>query len=70
MTTRNKKRFKKVVKYYFPNGDIFSGGFFSYYLSSFIVMVITWVFFPLFFIFNKDCSVRGHKKVYWVEVKE
>ena len=63
------KRFKRVVKYFYPNGDEFKDGFFGYYLMMFIAMLIKWIFFPLFFIFDKEEVLSGNRKVYWEEIK-
>jgi len=66
---RNKKKFKKVVRYYYPNGDEFKVSCLGFYFSSFFVMMILWIFYPLFYIFDKDNEFRGNREVYWEEVK-
>ena len=63
------KRFKKIVKYYYPNGDEFEGGCLGFYFSSFMVVMIYWIFYPLFYLFDKDNEFRGRREVYWEELK-
>lgn len=72
-----KREFKRVVEYYYPNGDIFEDGRISFYFIGFIAVLVVWIgnlfkgiFYPLFFIFNKKEEHRGIRKVYWREVRK
>ncbi len=72
-----KREFKRVVEYYYPNGDIFEDGRISFYFIGFIAFLVVWVgylfkgiFYPLFFIFNKKEDYRGYKKIYWTEIRK
>ena len=64
------KKFRKVVKYYYPNGEEYDEGVFAWWVVNISFFVVVWVFFPLFFIFDKDFPYRGHREVCWEEIKE
>ena len=65
------EKFEKVVKYYVSQDEkniMYSCGV-TYYFSELFAMLTVWIFFPLFFIFKKDCMMKGKRKVFWRKIK-
>jgi len=63
------KKFEKIVEYYIhadEHGSRYKSAL-GYYVGETLALFITWIFLPLFFIFKKDCTNRGKRKVYWRE---
>ena len=63
------KKFKRVVNYFYPNGDKYEEGFFYFYFIQFLIILIKWIFYPLFFLFSQGDIHKGSRKVYWEEIK-
>lgn len=68
MKEKKIKKFKKVVKYYYPNEDImYNGGYIGWILINIVAFFILWIFFPVIWINDK---YYGKKEVYYIEIKE
>ena len=66
------ERFEKVVEYYYHEDNTNDRRYeyrFNYYIGEIVIMFIVWIFFPLFFIFKKDCMFKGKRKVFWRKIK-
>jgi hypothetical protein len=66
---KNKEhKFRKVVKYYYPNGDKFSDSAFVFYFISFIFYIlyslVTLITFPISYFWS---DYKGKRKVYFIE---
>jgi hypothetical protein len=74
MKLKKPKKFRKVVKFYYPNGEpfegeFFGGGYFDFYLGHLLVFFFGLIISPVLWIFWFFSNCIGTKKVYYVEIK-
>lgn len=60
------KRFRKVVRYYYPNGSKYKNGGFQFYFMHVILYLLYILLSPLLYFLS---DYKGKKEVYWEELK-
>ena len=75
MKQKELRRFEKIVRFYYPNGDK-ADSWFEYLWANILFVIIYWignlfrgVFYPIFFMFEKRDNIP-YKEVYWKEIVE
>ncbi len=61
------KKFKKVVKYTYPNGDQHDGGGFNFYFFMIVLHILFfWIWIPM----DLYGRFKGNREVHWEEISE
>lgn len=63
------RRFKKIVRYFDPDGTPFNESGFSFYFTNIITFFIVLVLFPLAVLTVWFEHLKGKREVYWREIK-
>ena len=66
MANKKSKKFKKRVKYFFPDGDEFNGTFLEFWSLGILFYISYIITSPIHYFWS---NFIGKRKVYWEEIK-